>query len=255
MPACLAKIAGMASSSKRRRASSSKKSSAGTARVIVRRKDALPRKGSEAMGRRKAVAQPPIDAPMQPLATAVAGPSKKAHGLKQTKGSASRTKKPTGATGRRASGKVKRPAAMEAAIAPAVEPEIVTALEPVAETVGAAEPDTTANEMSAMTPLQAPEVEALGFFETEVEVDASAIVEEMAIVETPFALPVEAVTFLSNELGQLPVSGETRRLPLAAHTAAASPAPATPARHYGKRALVTVVSQLLSTLRRWTGVR
>jgi hypothetical protein len=74
MPACLAKITGMASSSKRRRASSSKKSSAGTARVIsVKRTDALPRKGSGPMSRRKPVVQPPIDAPMEPLATAVAG--------------------------------------------------------------------------------------------------------------------------------------------------------------------------------------
>ena len=254
MPACLAKIAGMASSSKRRRASSSKQSS-GTARVIsVKRTDALPRKGSGPMVQRKPVVQALIDAPTKPLTTAVAGSSKKAHSLKQTKGSASRTKKPTRATGRRASGKLNGPAAMEAVIAPAVEPEIVTALEPVAETVGAAEPDTTANELSAMTPLEAPEVEALGFVETEVEVEASAIVEETAIVEAPFALPAEAVTFPSNEIGPLPVSGETRRPPLA-RTAAASPAPATPARHYGTRALVTVVSQLLSTLRRWTGVR
>ncbi len=209
------------------------------------------------MGRPKPVVQPPIDAPMKPLAKAVAGSSKKAHKVQPTKASASRTK-PTRATGRRASGKVKKPAAMEAVSAPAVEPEIVTALEPVAETVGAAEPTTTANEMSAMTPLEAPEVEALTFeeltfveTEVEMEVEASAIVEETAIVEVPVALPVEAVTFPSNEIGQLPVSGETRKSPLAV----ASPAPATPARHYGKRALVPVVSQLLSTLLRWTGVR
>ena len=236
-----------------------KKSSAGAARVIaVKRTDALPRKGSGPIGRRKPVAPPPIDAPTESLATAVASSSKKAHSLKQTKGSASRTKKPTRAAGRRASGKVNRPAAMEAVIAPAVEAEIVTALEPVAETVGAAEPDTTAYEVSAMMPLEAREVEALTFeeltfveTEVEMEVEASAIVEETAIVEVPVALPVEAVTFPSNEIGQLPVSGETRKLPLAV----ASPAPATPARHYGKRALVTVVSQLLSTLLRWTGVR
>ena len=84
--------------------------------------------------------------------------------------------------------------------------------------------------------------------------EASAILEETAIVEAPFALPVEAVTFPSKEIGQLPVSGETRR-PTLARTAAASPTPAALARHYGKRALVAVASQLLSTLRRWTGVR
>jgi hypothetical protein len=224
----------MASSSKRRRASSSKQSSAGTAGVIsVKRTDALPRKGSGLTSRRKPVVEPPIDAPMKPLATAVASSSKKAHSLPQTKGSASRTK-PTRATGRRASGKPNKPAAVEAVIAPAVEPKKVTASQPVAQPVGAAEPGTTANVAFAMTPVEAPEVEALAFIETEVEVEASAIVEETAIVEPPLALPVEAVTFPSNVIG---------------------PAPATPARHHGKRALVAVVSQLLSTLRRWTGVR
>ena len=112
----------------------------------------------------------------------------------------------------------------------------------------------TADEASAMTPLEAPEVEALAIPETEVEVEASAILEETTIVEAPFTLTVEAVTFPSTEIGQLPFSEETRGPPLA-RTAAASPALAAPASHHGKRALVTVVSQLLSTLRRWTGVR
>ena len=139
MPACLAKIAGMASSSKRRRASSSKKSSAGKARVIsVKRTDALPRKGNVSTGRRKPVVQPPIDAPMEPLATAVAGSSKKAHSLQQTKTSASRTKT-TRATGR-ASGKLNKPAAMEVmrAAAPVVPRTVDVATPvPVAEKLAA----------------------------------------------------------------------------------------------------------------------
>jgi hypothetical protein len=82
-----------------------------------------------------------------------------------------------------------------------------------------------------------PEVEALAFVETEVEteteVDVSAIVEEATIVQAPPPLPIEAV----------------------ARPAVASPAPAAPATPHRKRALVTVVSQVLSALRRWTGVR
>ena len=180
MPGFLAMIAGMASSSKRRRASSSKQSGAGKARVIsARRTDALPRKGNASTGRRKPVVQPPIDAPLEPLATAVAGSNKKASRTKTTRAAG------------RASGKLKKPAAMK------------------------------------------PEIEALAFVETKVEVEASAIVEETTIVEVPCALPVEAVT----------------------RTALASPAPAALAPHHGKRALVAVVSQLLSALRRWTGVR
>lgn len=185
MPGCLAKIARMASSSKRRRASSSKQSSAGKARVIsAKRTDALPRKGNVSTGRRRPVVPPPIETPLEPLATAVAGSNKNAH--------------------------------------------------------------------SAMK----PEVEAPAPIETEVEVEveASAIVEEIAIVEAPFAIPVEAVTFPGSEIGRLPACKETR-WPLLVHTALTSPAPAAPAPHHGMRALATVVSQLLSTLRRWTGVR
>ena len=178
MPGCLAKIAGMASSSKGRRASSSK--SGGKARVIsAKRTDALPRKGNVSTGRRKPVVQPPIDALLKPLTTAVAGSNKKASRTKTTRAAG------------RASGNVKKPAAMQ------------------------------------------PEVEALTLVETELEVEASAIVEETTIVEVPFALPVEAMT----------------------RTDGASPAPAALAPHRGKRALVTVVSQLLSTVLRWTGVR
>jgi hypothetical protein len=274
----------MASSSKRR-ASSSKQSSAGKTRVIsVRRKDALPRKGSVSAGPRKPVVQPPIDDPTEPLATAVAGSNKSANSLLRPETTASRAKT-TRAAGR-ASGKLNKPGAIEvmraaaavvpgvevmtpapaaekrpagvveapAVIAPAVEPEMVTALEPVAETVGAVEPATTTDEVSSMTPQESPEVEVLAIVETEVEVEASAIVEETKIVEAPFELPVEAATFPSTAIGQLPVFEETRGPPLA-RTAAESPAPAAPAPHHAKRALITVVSRLLSTLCRWTGIR
>ena len=87
----------------------------------------------------------------------------------------------------------------------------------------AVEPAAPADDVSAMTALEAPEIEALAFIETEVEVEASAIVEETTIVEAPWALPVEAVTF--------------------------------PSTFPGKRPLMTAVSRLLSTLCRWTGVR
>ena len=81
------------------------------------------------------------------------------------------------------------------------------------------------NETTAM---EAPEVAALALVETEteMEVEASAILEE---------LPVEAVTF-----------------PRPAPRAPASPPPLP---HHGRRALMTIVSRLLSTLVRWTGVR
>jgi hypothetical protein len=242
----LGEDAGMASSSKRR-ASSSKQSSAGKARVIsVGRKDSLARKGNVSAGRHKPAAPPPVDAPKEPLATALARSNKKAHKLQQTETSASRTK--TASTAGRASGKLKKPAAMEvmrvaaavapgtvevatpapvaekraadvveapAPIAPAVKPEMVTTWEAVAQTVDAVEAAMTADEVSAMAALEVPEGQALPVVETEVEVEASAILEETTIVEAPFA----------------------------------------PAPHPGKRALVMVVSRLLSTLCRWTGVR
>jgi len=101
--------------------------------------------------------------------------------------------------------------------------------------------------------LEAPEVEALVIFETETEVDASAIVEEATIGEPP-PLPFEAVTFPSTAIEQLLFCDETRGPPLV-RMAAESPARAEPAPHHGKRALMTVASRLLSTLCRWTGVR
>jgi hypothetical protein len=71
-----------------------------------------------------------------------------------------------------------------------------------------------------------PEVEAsaaIAAVDTEIVVEASEIVEEATIVDVPFALPVAA--------------------------------PPAPAAYPPKRALVTVVSRLLSTLIRWAGVR
>jgi len=180
----LAKIAGMASSSKGRRVSSSKQSTTAKARVIsTKRTDPLPLKGSVSTSRRKPTVQPPIDAPVEPLAAAVVRSNKKASRTKTTRAAG------------RASGKVKKRAATK------------------------------------------PEVEALAFVETEVEteteVDVSAIVEEATIVPAPPPLPIEAVT----------------------RPALPSPAPAAPAPPHRKRALVTVVAEMFSALRRWTGVR
>lgn len=93
----------------------------------------------------------------------------------------------------------------------------------------------------------APKAEAPVTVETEEElvVEASAILEEMPIVEAPFA---------SREVEQLPVSRATR-VPPPVPTAADSAALAAPALDQGKRALVTAASRLLSTFLRWTGVR
>jgi len=265
---------GMASSSKGR-ASSRKRSSAGKARVIsTKRKDALPRTGSVSAGRPKPVVLPPTDALTEPLATATAAPKKKAHGLHRKETTASR-KKTTRAAGR-ASAKPDKPAAVEVAQAvaavsetlevatpapvgegfpsgvveapalssPATEPPMVTALEPVADTVGAEEPPATAYEVFAVTALEVPQVEALAVVETELEVEASAIVEE---------LPVEAVPALSIAIKPPPIPEETRGTP-PARTTAAHPTPAPPAPHHERRSLMPALSRLLSTLCRWTGV-
>jgi hypothetical protein len=182
MPACMRKIAAMASPTKRR-SSSSKQNSAEKARVIsVKRTDALPRKSTGSASRRKAVVQPPIDALTESL----------------TKTTTSRTK--TTRAGGRASGKLKRP---------------VTALETVAETSGAV----------------APVVEAVATVELEVE--ASAIVDETTVVQAPVALPVEAVSLPSTAIEKV--------------------SPSAP--HHPRRSLVSVVSRLLSALARWRGVR
>jgi len=212
--------------------------------ISTKRKDALPRTGGVSAGRRKPVVLPPIDALTEPLATAVAAPKKKAHSPHQKKSTASR-KKTTRAAGR-ASAKVDKPAAMEVAPAVAAVPETVEVAAPVpdpaAETVVAAEPPATAYEEFAVTALETLEVEALPDVETELEVEASAIVEE---------LPVEPASAPSIPIGPPPIPEEMRAPPLA-RTTPASPAPRAP-RHV-RRSLIPVISRLLSTLCRWTGV-
>jgi len=86
----------------------------------------------------------------------------------------------------------------------------------------AAEVMPAAEEVSATTALEAPPIAAPALVETEVVVEASAIVEETTIVRAPSAPAVEAVP---------------------------------PPRQRGKRPLLTAVSQLLSALCRWTGIR
>jgi colicin import membrane protein len=168
----------MASSSKGR-ASARKRSSAGKARVIsTKRKDALPRTGSVSAGRRKAVVLPPIDALTEPLATAVAARKEKVGSLHQNERTATR-KKATRAAGR-ASAKLDELTAMEIAQAlAALEPVMVTALEPVADTVAAVERPATAYEELAVTAPEVSEVEALGLVETELDMNAFALVEEV----------------------------------------------------------------------------
>jgi hypothetical protein len=130
-----------------------------------------------------------------------------------------------------------------------IEPAMVTASEPVADAVGAVEPPATPYEVFTVTALEAREVEALAVVETELEVEASAIVEE---------LPFEAVTAPSVAIGPPPIPEETRAPQLFYATAARSaPAPAAPAvraPHPERRSLMPAVSRLLSTLVRWTGV-
>ena len=133
---------------------------------------------------------------------------------------------------------------------PVVLPPIDALTEPLATVVaepapvGAVEPPATAYEVVAVTVLEAPEVDALAFVETEWEVEASAIVEE---------IPVEAVTAPSIAIGPPPIPEETRAPP-PARTTAQSPAPAAPAPHHERRSLMPAISRLLSTLCRWTGV-
>ena len=211
-------------SSPKRRASSSKQSSAGKAQVIsVGRKDALPRTGNVSAGRRKPAVLPPVDAPKEPLAKALARSNKKAPKLQQTETSARRT---TARTAGRASGKLKKPGAIEVVrTAATVAPGTVEAAAPVpvaeerpADVVQAPAviaPAVEPEMVTALAALAAPERETLATVETELEVEACAIMEETTIVDAPFA----------------------------------------PAPHHGKRALVTAASRLLSTLCRWAGVR
>ena len=300
----------MASSSKGR-SSSRKRSRTGKARVIsTKRQDALPRTGSVSAGRRKPVVPPPIDALTKPLATAVAARKKKAHSLHQKERTASR-KKATRAAGRAfaeldkldameiaqalaalepvadTAAVVEPPAtayeefavtAVEASevaafdlveseldmeafalveelppagvaeapalMAPALEPAEVTASGPVADAVDAVEPPATAYEGLTVTALEATEVEALTVVETELEVEASAIVEDV---------PVEAVIAPRIPIGPPPIPEETRAPP-PARTTGEGPAPAAPAPHQERRSHMPAISRLLSTLSRWTGV-
>jgi hypothetical protein len=177
----------MASSSKGR-ASSRKRSRAGKPRVLsTKRKDALPRMGSVSAGRRKPVVLPPIDALTKPPAKVAAARAKKAHGLHSKERAASR-KKTTRATGR-ASAQLDELTAMEIAQAlTALEPVTVTALEQVADTIAAVEPPATAYEEFAVTAAEAPEVEALGLVEAELNMEAFALAEDLppaGVAEAP----------------------------------------------------------------------
>src|SRR3954468_24067780 len=168
----------MASSSKGR-ASSRKRSRAGKARVIsTKRKDALPRTGSVPVGGRKPVVPPPIDDALTKPPAKVAAARAKAHGRHPKKRTASR-KKTTRATGR-ASAQLDELSAMEIAQAlAALEPVTVTALEQVADMIAAVEPPATAYEEFTVTAVAAPEVEALGLVETELNMEAFALAEEL----------------------------------------------------------------------------
>jgi hypothetical protein len=261
-------------------------------------------------GRRKPVVLPPIDALKEPLATAAAVRKKKAHGLHRKERTASR-KKATRAAGPAfaeldqldameiaqalaalepvadtvavveppatayeefavttveasevaALGLVESELEMEAfaleeeltpagvanapaLIAPALEPAVVTAPEPVAVAGDAVEPPATAYEELTVTALEATEVEALAVVETELEVEASAIVEE---------LPVESMIAPLIAIGPPPIPEETRASP-PSRTTPESPAPAPPSPHRERRSPMPAISRLLSTLSRWTGV-
>ena len=188
MRTCLAKIPRMKSSSKGR-TSSRKQSSAGKARVIsAKRKEALPRTGGVPVGRRKPVVPAPVDAPTEPPATAVATVALKK--MPKKKAQSLHRKKPT---------------------------------VPRKKTTPAA----TAHEELAATALAAPEVAALAAVDTELEVEASAIVEER---------PVETETAPRITIGPPPIPMETR------------------APHRARRSLMPAIARLLSTLSRWTGV-
>jgi len=131
-----------------------------------------------------------------------------------------------------------------ALIAPALEPAMVTAQEPVADAVDAKEPPATAYEELTVTALEATGVEALAVVETELEVEASAIVEE---------LPLEAEVVPRIAIVPPPIPEEMRAPPPVRATAE-SPADAAPAPHHERPSPMPAISRLLSTLSRWTGV-
>lgn len=282
----------MASSSKRRPASSGKKGSASKARVIsVRSADALPRKGNASVGRRKPVVEPSVDArpttatrAKTTRATGRASSKRKKPALLEVALTKSVAAPETieGATPvaapetLAAATPVAPPETIEGAT-PVAAPEAIEVAAPVAaletiegatpvaapETLAAATPVAPPDTLAAATPVAArselastaaPAAPGLITFETEVVVDTSAIVEEIAIVEEPPALRAEAVTAPAGELQPRPSSEETRG-PQPARTAAVRGAPATAAPDHAKRAVVTAVSRVLSTLLRWTGVR
>jgi len=274
---------GMASSSKGR-ASSRKRTSAGKARVIsTKRKDALPRTGSLSAGPRKpgrkkatsaagrasakldeltameiaqalAALEPVMVTALEPVADTVAAVARPATAYEELAVMAPEVSEVE------ALGLVETELNMDAfalaeelppagvaeapaLIAPALEPAMVAAPEPVADTVVAVERPATAYEEFAVTALKATEAEALAVVETELEVDASAIVEEF----------IESLTAPSTAVGPPPIPEETRARPPARATAQ-SPTPALPAPHGERRSLVPAVSRLLSTFSRWTGV-
>jgi hypothetical protein len=138
-----------------------------------------------------------------------------------------------------------------AAIAPPIETAKAIAPEPVADDVGAVEPPATAYDLFAVTPLKAPETEAVAvvaIVETELEVEASAIVEELSF---------EAVRAPRTAIRPPPIPEEILAAPPLVRPTAERRAPALPARsapHHERRSLMPAISRLLSTLYRWTGV-
>ena len=144
-----------------------------------------------------------------------------AHSLLHKEPTASRKK--TARAAGRASAKLDKAAAMD----------VAQAVAPVAETVEVAAPAPVGEGFPAGAVV-----------ETEFEVEASAIVEE---------LPDDAATAPSIAIKPPPIPEETRRTPLA-RTTAAHPAPARRAPHHESRSLMPAISRLLSALCRWTGV-
>ena len=113
-----------------------------------------------------------------------------------------------------------------------------------APAIEAVEPPATAYEEFLVTALATPKGEPVAIVETELEVEASAIVEE---------LPIEAVMAPSTAIGPPPIPEETRT-PSLARTTAKRPAPAPPAPRPERRPLMPAIARLLTTLSRWTGV-
>jgi hypothetical protein len=253
--------------------------------ISTKRKDALPRTGSLSAGRRKAVALPPIDALTEPLATEAPARKKKAHSLHQKERAASRKKVTRVAS--RVSAKEEKLNVLDELDAMEIA-QALAALEPVADTVAVVEAPATAYEEVAVTAVGAPEVAALGPVESELDIEAFALVDAVDAVEPPAtayeeltvtareATEVEALAVLETKLeaeasaivedlsveamkaqriaiGPPHIPEETRS-PSPARATAGSPAPAAPAPHNERRFPMSAISRLLSTLSRWTGV-